>query len=42
MNSAESVSESVNSHEQQYLTFMMADEEYGVDILAVQEIRGLG
>ncbi|MAD45737.1 MAG: chemotaxis protein CheW [Oceanospirillaceae bacterium] len=40
MNSAESVSESVNSHEQQYLTFMMADEEYGVDILAVQEIRG--
>ncbi len=28
-----------NSHEQ-YLTFIMADEEYGVDILAVQEIRG--
>lgn len=26
--------------EQQYLTFIMADEEYGVDILAVQEIRG--
>lgn len=26
--------------EQQYLTFMMSDEEYGVDILAVQEIRG--
>lgn len=25
---------------QQYLTFIMADEEYGVDILAVQEIRG--
>ncbi|AIY64113.1 chemotaxis protein CheW [Pseudoalteromonas piratica] len=24
----------------QFLTFMMADEEYGVDILAVQEIRG--
>ena len=24
----------------QYLTFIMADEEYGVDILAVQEIRG--
>lgn len=24
----------------QYLTFMMADEEYGVDILRVQEIRG--
>jgi purine-binding chemotaxis protein CheW len=26
--------------EQQYLTFIMAGEEYGVDILAVQEIRG--
>ena len=26
--------------EQQYLTFLMAGEEYGVDILAVQEIRG--
>ena len=26
--------------EQQYLTFIMANEEYGVDILAVQEIRG--
>ncbi len=25
---------------QQYLTFLMNDEEYGVDILAVQEIRG--
>ena len=24
----------------QYLTFMLADEEYGVDILRVQEIRG--
>ena len=24
----------------QYLTFIMAEEEYGVDILAVQEIRG--
>lgn len=24
----------------QYLTFIMANEEYGVDILAVQEIRG--
>ena len=37
---AEKVSESAGMHEQQYLTFMMADEEYGVDILAVQEIRG--
>lgn len=27
-------------HTEQYLTFIMADEEYGVDILAVQEIRG--
>lgn len=25
---------------EQYLTFIMADEEYGVDILSVQEIRG--
>lgn len=25
---------------EQYLTFIMAEEEYGVDILAVQEIRG--
>lgn len=25
---------------QQYLTFLLGDEEYGVDILAVQEIRG--
>jgi len=25
---------------EQYLTFIMAGEEYGVDILAVQEIRG--
>jgi len=24
----------------QYLTFLLGDEEYGVDILAVQEIRG--
>lgn len=24
----------------QYLTFMLADEEYGVDILTVQELRG--
>ncbi len=37
---AETVNEAGSVHEQQYLTFMMADEEYGVDILAVQEIRG--
>ncbi|MFT4925738.1 MAG: purine-binding chemotaxis protein CheW [Phenylobacterium sp.] len=24
----------------QYLTFFMADEEYGIDILSIQEIRG--
>ncbi|MAY14439.1 MAG: chemotaxis protein CheW [Oceanospirillaceae bacterium] len=29
-----------SSDDQQYLTFIMSDEEYGVDILAVQEIRG--
>ncbi|ESP91860.1 MULTISPECIES: chemotaxis protein CheW [Pseudoalteromonas] len=28
------------SDEKQFLTFMMHDEEYGMDILAVQEIRG--
>ena len=34
------VSGSSSDDEQQYLTFIMAGEEYGVDILAVQEIRG--
>ena len=29
-----------NDQTEQYLTFIMADEEYGVDILRVQEIRG--
>ena len=29
-----------NDETDQYLTFIMADEEYGVDILSVQEIRG--
>ena len=28
------------AEEDQYLTFIMGDEEYGVDILRVQEIRG--
>lgn len=28
------------SEDDQYLTFIMGDEEYGVDILRVQEIRG--
>ncbi|WP_199243946.1 chemotaxis protein CheW [Bacterioplanes sanyensis] len=32
--------EEPEGNEQQYLTFIMANEEYGVDILAVQEIRG--
>ncbi|MDK2779510.1 MAG: chemotaxis protein CheW [Pseudomonadota bacterium] len=40
MNAAETVKDPARDHEQQFLTFMMADEEYGVDILAVQEIRG--
>jgi len=30
----------VNAVENQYLTFMLAGEEYGVDILTVQELRG--
>ena len=29
-----------SDHTDQYLTFIMANEEYGVDILCVQEIRG--
>lgn len=29
-----------NHHANQYLTFMLAGEEYGVDILSVQEIKG--
>ncbi|MFQ5518934.1 MAG: chemotaxis protein CheW [Mariprofundus sp.] len=31
---------SLDTAAQQYLTFMLADEEYGVDILTVQELRG--
>ncbi|VAX07719.1 Positive regulator of CheA protein activity (CheW) [hydrothermal vent metagenome] len=30
----------IDNHKTQYLTFTLADEEYGVDILRVQEIRG--
>ena len=30
----------VGAGENQYLTFILSDEEYGVDILRVQEIRG--
>lgn len=38
--SNDAVSGTGSDDEQQYLTFIMAGEEYGVDILAVQEIRG--
>lgn len=41
---AEAVDQSSEKHDPetsgQYLTFIMDDEEYGVDILCVQEIRG--
>jgi len=30
----------INEAENEYLTFMLAGEEYGMDILAVQELRG--
>ena len=44
MSLAEETTDEVVTEEElvteQYLTFIMADEEYGVDILAVQEIRG--
>lgn len=41
MESAEkNIPEASMADEQQYLTFIMSGEEYGVDILAVQEIRG--
>ena len=39
-NSDMDVSGQENDQTDQYLTFIMADEEYGVDILSVQEIRG--
>jgi purine-binding chemotaxis protein CheW len=29
-----------NQDQDQYLTFFMANEEYGIDILSIQEIRG--
>lgn len=29
-----------HQNQDQYLTFFMADEEYGIDILSIQEIRG--
>ena len=36
----EDIVTSGSSHQDQYLTFLLGDEEYGVDILRVQEIRG--
>ena len=36
----EDIVTSDSSHQDQYLTFLLGDEEYGVDILRVQEIRG--
>jgi len=37
---ANATAEATDSNSGQYLTFIMANEEYGVDILRVQEIRG--
>ncbi len=37
---ATGVDKSVAATSEQYLTFMLAGEEYGVDILRVQEIKG--
>ena len=37
---SDDIEESDNIHQNQYLTFLLGDEEYGVDILRVQEIRG--
>ena len=34
------LNQEINEHSKQYLTFIMDEEEYGVDILSVQEIRG--
>lgn len=40
-NTQESSTKLQATHENQYLTFILANEEYGVDILSVVEIRGL-
>ena len=37
---ADQTSIQANAGADQYLTFLLADEEYGVDIMKVQEIRG--
>ncbi len=34
------ISEMMGTEESEYLTFTLGDEEYGIDILTVQEIRG--
>ncbi len=34
------INQAINAGTNQYLTFILAGEEYGVDILRVQEIRG--
>ncbi|PYG03451.1 MULTISPECIES: chemotaxis protein CheW [unclassified Thioalkalivibrio] len=36
----QSIQDPATAGEDQYLTFILADEEYGVDILRVQEIKG--
>jgi purine-binding chemotaxis protein CheW len=41
MNTANTAKAANTGISEQYLTFMLAGEEYGVDILRVQEIKGL-
>ena len=40
MSAIEKVGDSVNPNAREYLTFRLDKEEYGIDILKVQEIRG--
>ena len=40
LESEDNITEAEAVSTEQYLTFIMEEEEYGVDILAVQEIRG--
>ncbi len=40
MSAVEKVNESVAAGAREYLTFKLGQEEYGIDILKVQEIRG--
>lgn len=39
---AEKIRENIPSKANQYLTFLLGKEEYGIDILKVQEIKGWG